>query len=499
MRKSKCILAIASLGVISLASCQAAPLDLEGKAPDYSSKSGEFITFAYASPTDGSYTENGIAMSTGEDYRTVERYREYKEAGLNTMLIQGNDPYNGEDFATSQLKKNMDMCLEAGISRCIVFDSRIQKLSASQTSLIGEGAKYATQEELNEYVSDCMKDYSEHDAFYGVMILDEPTYKELPAFGEIYKAIKANKDCYIEANLLPFSENDVSRYTDKYASMSSEEAYQAYLDKYIECAAPDKILMDSYPMRYDGTSYSIFSTHLRGLQMLANTAKRHGIAFEAVAQTYGATTNGAYKMATPTFSSMEWQMNAYMGFGVETFGYFTYWRKQNNSLSGEWFTDGTSYITQYGEKTNLYYAMQTISEEMQDFAPVITNFDYSASSSFVFAPVAYPTGFANMEEEEFALFDKDDITANSGSVALVTELEDKSNDQKMYMVMNALDPDYKKDDQNIVMDYKIDFGTEYNAVAVYYRGERYLKELDNGVYSSSLDAGYAEYIMPFKA
>lgn len=499
MNKSKTILALSFLGLLTLSSCGSTQVDLEKNAPDYSSKAGEFVTFAYASPTDGSYTENGVPMSTGEDYRTVERYREYKEAGLNTMLIQGNDPYGGEDFETSQLKKNMDMCIEAGISRCIVFDSRVQKLSTSQVSLIGEGAAYATQEELNAYVKECMKDYSKHQAFYGMMIMDEPTYKELPAFGQVYKAIKANADCYIEANLLPLSSTDVSRYTAEYASMTTDEAYQAYLDKYIECASPDKILMDSYPMRYDGSTYSIFTTHLRGLQILADTAKKHNIAFEAVGQTYGATVNGSHKMSAPTFASMEWQMNAYMGFGVETFGYFTYWRKQNNSLSGEWFTDGTSYITQYGEKTNLYYAMQAISGEMQSFAPVIKNFDYTASNSYVFAPVAYPTGYANMEEQKFALFGKDDIGANSGSVALVTELKDKSNGQMMYMVMNSLDPDYKQDDENIVMDFEINFGSDYDAVEVYYRGERYLKSLDNGVYKSSLDAGYAEYIMPYKA
>lgn len=491
-------LPFALLLITAMTACSS-NLDLETNAPDYSRSNGKFITFAYASPTDGSYIENGVNLSTGVDYRTVERYQEYKEAGLNTMLIQGNDPYRGEDFATSQLKKNMDMCIQAGIERCIVFDQRIQQLSTSQVSLVGEGALYKTQEELNYVIGQYMKDYTKHTAFYGVMIMDEPTYKELPAFGQIYQAIKANYDCYIEANLLPYQVSNTNRYTATTAGKTSEECYQEYLDLYIESAQPDKILMDSYPMRYDGNTYSIYDTHLRGLQMLADTAKRHNIEFEAIAQTYNATTNGANKMATPTFASMQWQLNAYMGFGVETFGYFTYWRKQNNSLSGEWFIDGTSFITQFGEKTNLYYSMQTIHEEMQKFAPVITNFEYQSSNSYVFAPVSYSTGFANMEKQDFALLKEENIQGSEGGVALITELKDTTNDRYMYMVMNALDPDYKADDPNIDLDIEIDFGKEYNAVAVYYRGNRYLKALDKGVYKTNIDAGYAEYLIPYKA
>ena len=75
----------------------------------------------------------------------------------------------------------------------------------------------------------------------------------------------------------------------------------------------------------------------------------------------------------------------------------------------------------------------------------------------------------------------------------------------MYMVQNALDPFYKeieenKNDDKTMMDFSIQFDADrYNAAEVYFRGERRLVPLDNGKYSSRLDAGYAEYIMPYKA
>ena len=57
-----------------------------------------------------------------------------------------------------------------------------------------------------------------------------------------------------------------------------------------------------------------------------------------------------------------------------------------------------------------------------------------------------------------------------------------------------------KNDDKTMMDFSIQFDADrYNAAEVYFRGERRLVPLDNGKYSSRLDAGYAEYIMPYKA
>ena len=81
--------------------------DLSG-APDYSGSTGEFLTYGYTGPTDGTWFRDDEQYNTGEDYRTTERYAEYKDAGFNVLLLQGNEPYNGEPFETSILKRNMD-------------------------------------------------------------------------------------------------------------------------------------------------------------------------------------------------------------------------------------------------------------------------------------------------------------------------------------------------------------------------------------------------------
>jgi hypothetical protein len=69
----------------------------------------------------------------------------------------------------------------------------------------------------------------------------------------------------------------------------------------------------------------------------------------------------------------------------------------------------------------------------------------------------------------------------------------------MYMMENLLDPRLFSDEDNLNMKFSINFGSKFNAVEVYYRGNKKLVALDNGVYSSSLDAGYAEFLIPYKA
>ncbi len=472
--------------------------DITKGAPDYSQSNGSFDMFGYASPTDGTWTENGETFSTGVDYRTAERYKEYLDAGLNVMLIQGNDPYRGEDFSTSQLKKNMDNCVSAGITKCIVFDSRLQKLSTYTTPIVGEGCLYATQEELNAYVADCMKDYAAHEVFFGVMLIDEPSYTQLDALGSVYQAIKAYKDCYIEANLLPMSDGNEKRYAQEYATMTLEEAYSKYVNDFLDKSQSEKIMMDSYPIRQSDNGYSILSTHIRGLQILADICKKRNVKFEAVAQTFSATDNGSKKFSEPSMPTMQWQMNLYMGFGVQTFGYFTYWRKQANATNGEWFVDNTSFISQYGNKTPLYYTMQELNSQMQSFAPVITQFKYNASSAYIFKPVSYSTGYVgSVENQQFKLIK--DISAPTGNVAMVTELYDETKNVYMYMVMNALNPDWKRaENDNLTLEVSVDFGSEYDAALVFYKGQSRFVQLDKGVYNTSLDAGYADYIIPYK-
>jgi len=506
MKKLNFAFVLSSVFLLSLTSCNQ-NVDINNNAPDYSSSNGEFITFAYASPTNGTYYIDGSPVYTGENYQTKERYIEYKEAGLNTMMLQWEDrfPLGVEtEFTNSHCKQLMDLCIEAEIDRCIITDTRIRDLSVGDKQIIGPGCQFANQEELNEYVASCLKDYYDHPVFYGLLLRDEPYYQHLEAFGQVYQAIKAyDKDIYIEANLLPYTtgEDARKRFSPEWESMTTEEAYEDYLLRFLECSHADKILMDDYPFRHNGQYEIVKDNYVKGIQILANFCKEHNLKLEIVGQSFGGASGGRRRWSMPTLPTLEWQYNLFMSMGVQTFSFFTYWRKVSNStaVNGEWFNDGESFVCSNGEKTSVYYNAQTLLNEMQSFAPVIMNFKYQASKSLASEPVAYPISYADIEDMDFALFTNEDVTLNDGRLCMMSELYDETNNLYMYMMENALDPRLFSAEDDLNMKFSINFGAGFNAVEVYYRGIKKLVPLVNGVYTSSLDAGYAEFLIPYKA
>ena len=485
-------------------------VDLSG-APDYSGSTGEFLTYGYTGPTDGTWFRDDEQYNTGEDYRTTERYAEYKDAGFNVLLLQGNEPYNGEPFETSILKRTMDRAYEAGIKKVIVYDSRIFNLSASEVPIVGEGRKFATEDDLVEFIRTCLADYKDHPAFFGVMLVDEPFYDVLPQAALTYKACeKALDGIYVQLNLLPLDNTASSgRFQDpdgEFASLNVYDQYELYLRQFCEWSGCDRICMDSYPIRQYTKSgvaseYYILDTHLRNLRILNKVAKEFNCKLDAVAQTMGMgqLSGDTVYLKSPDRSEMYWQMNAYMGFGIKTFASFTYWNKQQNSVNNE-FYDGSAYITRKGERTPLYYSMQKIHREMQEFAPVLLNFDYCGMRYYYTKPSSYSTlhlsSAFGADEEQDKFSELSDVKVGTSQMAMVTELKDENSGRYMYMLMNPQAPSNAKF-SDVSLNATLDFGSKYKAVKIWYKGESKLAPLVNGKIDFDLSAGYAVFVMPY--
>lgn len=121
-------------------------------APDYSMYTDTMDFYAYSPPTDGTWKLDGELMSTGEDYRSVARYREYAEAGLTMLLAQSSGQYGGETWEGSIAQMVLDNAYEAGITKVILADTRIFALSRSETGLVGPGLTFSSYDALDAYV-----------------------------------------------------------------------------------------------------------------------------------------------------------------------------------------------------------------------------------------------------------------------------------------------------------------------------------------------------------
>ena len=537
--KKQIAMLLAATTCLSVAACD---LGEEPTPPDYSSYSHRFNFYCYAPPNAGTWkADDGSTMYAGEDYRTVERYKEYKDCGFDTLMVQSSGNYQGENFETSNLKMVMDRAYEAGIEQIIVTDNRLQRLSegvvhvdengvADPTSstrlnladvdgdgdameidikehLVGEDRPFATEADLDEYVAYCMAPYMNYPGFYGVQLKDEPNYRHVSFYGDAYRAVKrVCPDAFVQYNLnqiytdpnyfygYPGWEGSRLEYDAMLYDDDEEqgcERYAKYLEAYIDQTGADYIMWDSYPLK---GSTGIREQYIRNLQVTAEVCKEKGVAFANTTQTESelATSNGAVKMRKVTEEGARWLNNMLLGFGVKQIVYYTYFNKGRENASI--YPDGTSFITHYGEKTELYYFMQKIIAEDQKFAPVILNFDYVTSNVYTVTPSTFTMEHVRLAKRGNKFQKVESVIINK-ECALATELYDKENDQYMYMIQNVVDPKYQG--AKAYQTATVQFSDEFTHALVYRNGEPTTEKLQNGKLTVKQHPGEAVYVLPY--
>ena len=475
---------------------------IEDKIPDYSGNDNQFTYFAYQGVTDGKWTEYGTVYYCGEDFRTVERMKEFKEAGLHIMYmpasvgISVNDPNAPFDYESSSIKVILDNAAIAGV-KVIVFDLRLWTVDG----VVGEGRTYANEAELDAQIEKMMGSYASHPAFYGVSLNDEPYYTKLPSIGGVYRSIKrVFPESFILANLTPpvgvaLTNDKFPQATEetmvKYGNSVYAERYarfETYLNMFLDETGCDYICYDLYPMASDNLS----GYYLGGMQVAANVAKERGVKFHFVTQSSTMTPSQRFL----TEEDCRWLNNMSLGFGVSTVGYWTYYTRTESSGS-EYYEDGAAFVTHFGEKTDLYYWMQQIHKENQAFAPTILSFKYSNCATFKVENCTDGAGNAlSCFTDISALAKVKNVTINKES-ALVTELYDAENDRYMYMLQNLVDPLFTG--SQVYQTATIEFNTNYAYAVVFRNGERTVVRLHKNSYTVKQNPGEAVFILPFNA
>ena len=522
-----CLLALTSCA--GLVSCT----QKEGEMPDYSAYNNRFSYYAYNPPTKGVWKDlTGAEFSAGEDFRTVEQYKIYKDCGFDILMMQSTGNYYGQDWETSDTKMVMDRAYEAGIEKCIVTDNRIQLLSegkvyvdengkgsiSSKTqvdltdttkyktaSLMGEGKPFANETELDAYVSACMAPYRDYKNFYGVQLKDEPRKYHIVPYGEAYRAVKrVCPEAFLQWNLFQAhtdtdSKNEVvKKYEDICPAVegtfenNDEKAfamYEAYLDAFIDSTGSDYVMMDSYPLWGNG----VRDSYIRNLQICAETAKEKQVDFAMVMQTHSTSrANGTVVFRSQDDEDLRWLNNMLLGFGTKQFVYYTYFAK---GVDGSWMCGNEdSFISRYGERTPLYYNMQKIMKENQDFANVILNFDFVTSNVYSVLPTYYSSDHIKMAKNGEAFQKVEELTINK-ECALATELYDKENDRYMYMVQNIVDPAYKG--AKAYQTATVTFKKGYTHALVYVNGVPTKMKLEKNALTFKQYPGEAVFILPY--
>lgn len=455
-----------------------------------------FPIYGYSPPPEGKWQIDDAVFIT-EDFRTVEKYREYKECGFNVLFLQGTAPYHGDGWEKSETKLVMERAVEAGLDKIILIDQRIFDLSLIEGGLIGEGKKFATEAELDDFIRNCIKDYKHQKGFYGIQLRDEPFHPFLKSVGQLFKAIKrVDGSIFVHCNLNPLIVPSLAfRICPPGENMI--DCYEKYLTMFLEESGANHIMMDTYPFYKSPDKANIGRQYFAGLECVARTCKKYGKEMHIVMQSFAMDVRNKHHHLMPDERQMNYQKNVLIGFGVKQYSYFTYWTKQMNRSNGEMFIDGKALMTRNGEKTKTYYHVQKINKELTDLAPLLWNFEYCANAFFVTPPFCTNPTFLEMVRGG-ELSQVTDVKTDK-EIVMVTEQYDKKKDQYLYCAVNVTDPKcYKKKYQNEKQLTVLTFDKKYNVADVYANGKWKTVALENGKLEVSLYSGDGTIILPYK-
>ena len=499
--------------------------------PDYSGYTDQFDFYGYSSIYDGYYTIDDAEFYVGESFMTIEQYQMYKDAGMTIMYPQSSLKIRGEEGAADgdelaqstfyadrandfeKAKEEIDKFVSIGIEKTILYDEDLSWLGLNEYSgepLVGEGKRFATEEELDEKINKYISLYADYPGVYGICLADEPKHLAVQSYAEVYKSIqRLNKkygyDLYVDYNLNPLNLTQTV-YEDYYPHVEGTAAcpdggkapfadgmirYRQYIKDFVEAMQPTAIQYDDYPLRLTGVS----ETFIPCLQFVAGVARDYGLDFHMVNQSFEMETNGVTNMRKLTESGAKWLNNMLLGFGVSEISYFTYFTRPENKTMGESFIDNGSFVSLYGKPTNIYYMMQEIMAGNQTFAPTVLQFDYVQSGVFTQLPLNAPSGHIRYVEQNSATYTELKKVTIDKECAMVNELYDKANNRYMYMAMNIIDPDQKG--SKVFQTITLEFDAKYNFALVYKDGQSALYRLTNGKLDVKGAPGDASFVIPF--
>lgn len=451
----------------------------------YEGKQKEFYLYGYAPPgcETGDYV---VGQDVKNSFRTVERYKEYKAVGFNMVMSGCIATYYGEDWESSMCKKMMDIVYEAGIDKYIVGDQAFYELSCEKDGIIGEGKKFASEQELDAFVAERIKNYSQHPAYYGLYLKDEPHSYLFKSFGEICRAIKrVSPKTFVYCNLLPL---DTLRWMDERYPAGGDlmERRSKYLEMFLDETGCDYIMYDDYPFCYNQEAKVLY---LRCMQHAAELCRDRGVEFKFVAQSFSMKICNQDYYWVPNEQEMRYQLNLLLGFGVKELGFFTYMPHGANEV--EQFPNDGAMLTREGKIMPLYYDTQKVLKELQDIIPVVTKFDYCHSAYAVKTFNSFLKQLDYMKNDQ--LINVESFETDREGV-LLNELYDKENNQYLYRIINVAEVRCKEE-VGMKQNTAVQFDKKFKYADVFENGKWSKVNLKDGLLNVSLLAGDSVYVL----
>ena len=215
-----------------------------------------------------------------------------------------------------------------------------------------------------------------HDAIWGIDLCDEPAASAFPSLQERVQELYAqDPNRFPLINLLPMyaspeqlgeaaelpgfiGDSPIDSFSD------SSAYYRMHVSDYIGTVDSDIISVDIYPLTVgENGELGTYMHWMRNLDILAEACRETGRDLWVITQAAGLadTDEGVYGTRyCKTVEDQRWQNYTAIAFGAKAIIYGCYY--------GGWWRGDSHMLNDNGERTDTYYAVKQVNEEMSVFA-----------------------------------------------------------------------------------------------------------------------------------
>lgn len=288
------------------------------------------------------------------DYFTDEMFEMISDCGIN--LLQHS--YTNYETAREQALLLMDLCEKYKMGAC-VFDSQVYQKA---------GDDALTLEQLAERINE----YSDHPAFCGVYVVDEPGTpyfgpseggsRDVSRYVPIFQNLK-ELGIFGTGNLRPAHE--VSEY----------EKWEQYIDEWCSTCEPMYLSYDFYVFDDGKTKEG----HFYNLDTIRKYAEKYELPFWCYVQAGGQWNDTAIQFDSeeyyPTEGELLWNVNTYLAYGAKGIEYFPILQPYyyGYALSEDFDFQRNGLIGAWGNKTQWWHYAKKANAQIAAVDHVLMN------------------------------------------------------------------------------------------------------------------------------
>ncbi len=447
---------------------------------------------AYAGPRRAGYRNYNEVLGAHPDdpvegwegWITEEGFQDYVDCGFTYLLPEYDAFYDtGKPFLNSNLYEYMELAEKMNIPVVV---------SAEQLVLMTSSDDYRLNDDMKAMLTELVGTLSTYECFKGFSFRDEPDYSSAKTFGSVKDYLTSMKsDLFFFTSLLPIYADPV-RLTNNYTG-NAQAAYEDYIDAFMD--ETGTFAYDHYPLILEPISGEtrVDSTWLQNLRMVAENAKEKDCDAGITIQSCGFGEAGKeetkeHKRTPKTKADISYQVYSALAYGMKYITYFTYWEHWNAGDREDFYSAMVLYPEKNGQepiKTETYYAVKEVNEEIKKFDHVFLDFDWQGTMAVTKEDAPKSPLLA-----EAGKYTSPRIASATATEETIIGCMKDDEGYDGFMIVNMTDPA-----KNVSDSVTVTFEKATKAI-VYVQGEAQTVELNDGSYTFDLTAGEGIFVIP---